>query len=141
MTRPPAGLWPRRAVLGAALVLTTSACGGSDGAPSDDRGGAGGVRGVTDVDVGCAPSAGTTTCPREPLRARLRFVRQDRRAPEVEVRTGEDGTFAVELPRGRYEVVPENLAAAPYPRADRLTVEVHEGEFTTITVTFDSGVR
>jgi len=81
------------------------------------------------------------TCPRRPLAARLRFVRQDREAPDVEIRTRADGTFTVELPPGRYEVVPDNLTGAPYPRANPTTFEVHKGGLTPITVMFDSGVR
>lgn len=59
----------------------------------------------------------------------------------MEIRTEEDGTFAVDLPAGRYEVLPENLTGTPYPRADPVTVEVREDRFTTISVRFESGVR
>jgi hypothetical protein len=93
------------------------------------------------VDAGCPPAPDATACPRRPLAARLRFLRLDYDAPPVEIRTGDDGTFTVELPPGRYEVVPDNLTGAPYPRADRMTVEVREGTSTRITVAFDSGVR
>jgi hypothetical protein len=125
-------------VLGAAVALVASACGGS----ADDGGtGSSGVRGTTDVDAGCPPSPATTACPRRPLAARLRFVRQDRSAPDVVILTGPDGAFTVDLPPGRYELVPDNLTGAPLPRADRRTVEVHQGEFTRVTVEFDSGVR
>jgi hypothetical protein len=143
LTHPAVRLWSRRAVLAAAFVLTASACSGrEDGRGSiDEQASSSGVKGVTDVDIGCPPSPDATPCPRRPLAARLRFIRRDRDAPDVEVRTGEDGTFTVELPPGRYEVVPDNLTGAPYPRADRMTVEVRQAEFTTITVMFDSGVR
>jgi hypothetical protein len=142
LTHPAARLWPRRAVLGAALVLTASACGreGERGS-TDEQASSSGVRGVTDVDIGCPPSPDATPCPRRPLAARLRFIRRDHDAPEVEIRTGDDGEFSVELPPGRYEVVPDNLTGAPFPRADRMTVEVRQETFTPITVMFDSGVR
>ena len=128
LTQPAVGHWSRRTFLGAALVLTASACGGrADEGDSTDEHESSGISGVADVDAGCPPSPDATACPRRPLRARLRFVRQDHHAPEVEVRTGEDGTFTVELPPGRYEVVPDNLTGAPYPRADRMTVEIRKG--------------
>jgi hypothetical protein len=127
--------------------LVVSACrSATDGGPADAGTVETGVQGVTDVDVGCPATRDAGACPRRPLAARLRFVRRDRdvRDPErrtVEVRTGEDGAFTVELPPGRYDVVPDNLVGAPYPRAEPVTVEVHEGTLTVITVSFDSGVR
>jgi len=141
-THPTARLWPRRAVLAAALVLAASACGSttSHGSTSEQARSSG-VNGVSTVDVGCPPSPDATSCPRRPLPARLRFTGQDRSAADVEIRTAEDGTFIVELPPGRYEVIPDNLTGTPYPRADQMTVEVREGQFMSITVMFDSGVR
>jgi hypothetical protein len=141
LTRPASRLWSRRAVLGGAIILTASACGSSTDRGSTKQAQSSGVRGVADVDVGCPPSPDTTPCPRRPLPARLRFVRRDRDAPDVEIRTAEDGTFTVDLPPGRYEVVPDNLTDTPYPQADRMTIEVRQGTITPITVTFDSGVR
>lgn len=142
MTHPAARLWSRRAVLAAGLVLTSSACSSrTDRNSTDDQAGSSGVEGVTNVDVGCPPTPDATPCPRRPLPARLRFVRQDGKAPDVEIRTGEDGTFTVELLPGRYQVVPDNLTGTPYPRANRMTVEVPAGGFAPITVMFDSGVR
>ena len=143
MNRPAVRQFSRRAFLGAALVLAAPACGGREdrGRSPDEQEQSCGLRGVADVDVGCPPSPDATVCPRRPLAARLRFVRLDHDAPDVEIRTGEDGTFTVELPPGRYEVVPDNLTGAPYPQADRMTVEVRQGTSTRITVAFDSGVR
>jgi hypothetical protein len=135
-------LLPRRTVLAAALALTTSACGrASNKRDPDEQGGPTGVNGVTNVDAGCPPSPDATPCPHQPLAAQLRFIRQDVDAPEVQIRTGDDGTFSVELSPGRYRVEPDNLTGAPYPDAHPRTVEVSAGQFTTITVTFDSGVR
>jgi hypothetical protein len=121
--------------------MTSGCASATEGGSADDRTERTGVRGVTDVDGGCPPTRDTETCPRRPLAARLRFVRQDRDAPDVEIRTRADGTFTVELPPGRYEVVPDNLTGAPYPQAHRMTLEVHKGRFTPLTVMFDSGVR
>lgn len=136
-------LLPRRTVLAAAFALATSACGrATDGHDAiDNSGGPTGVKGVTRVDGGCPPSPDATPCPYRPLAAELRFIRQDVDASETEIRTSDDGTFSVELPPGRYRVEPDNLTGAPYPDAHPQTVDVVAGEFTTITVTFDSGVR
>ena len=142
LTHQAARTWSRRAILGAALVLTSACLSPSNrGGSTTEQARPSGVNGVTDVDVGCPPSPDATSCPRRPLPARLRFIRQDRTAPDVEIRTAEDGTFTVELPPGRYEVIPDNLTGTPDPRADRMTVEVRKEQFTSITVMFDSGVR
>jgi hypothetical protein len=136
MSGAPARAWSRRAFLLAGLGLAVAAC-GSAGSPEAT----GVLTGVTDVDAGCPPTPDAGACPRRRLPALLRVVRLDHIRSDVEVRSAEDGTFRVELPAGRYEVVPENLTGTPYPRADPTTVEVREGTSTRITVAFDSGVR
>ena len=55
--------------------------------------------------------------------------------------TDVDGKFRIELAPGTYTMTPTNMSAAPMPSAYPVTFEVHRGEFTSITVRFDSGVR
>ncbi len=132
----------RSAAATAALLLAVAA--GCDGAADREPTGRtpdSGVSGVTLVDVGCPPSPDATDCPTRPLAARLRVVPRDADRPEVDVRTGSDGRFRVPLTPGTYELVPENLTGGPYPRGDRVEVEVRPGEYTAVSVPFDSGVR
>jgi len=133
----------RHAAVGAALMLLlATACNNTtDHGPADGAPARAGIKGVTNVDVGCSLTRRPSPCPRLPLPARLRILRQDRTAPEVQTQSGSDGAFAVDLHPGRYHVVPENLTGSPYPRAAPLTVEVPKGTFTEITIPFDSGVR
>ena len=124
------------------VVLTGGACARDAGdGPDGDPGAGSGVRGVTVVDAGCPPTVEQPACPTGPLAARLEFVAEGASEPTAAVDTAPDGTFSVDLAPGSYDVVPENLTGAPYPRADPVTVEVRPGSFTELTVRFDSGVR
>ena len=53
--------------------------------------------------------------------------------------TNADGLFRVELPPGAYTLVPQSPGRLP--RAGTQTVEVVSGQFTSVTVTYDSGIR
>ena len=134
--------WIRQGAAAAAIVLILAGCNNAaDGDPTDGGTSKTGIAGVTDVDVGCPVTRDSTPCPRQPLPARLQIMREDRSAPPLQIETGKDGGFEVELRAGRYRVVPENLAGTPYPKARPLTVEVTDGRVTSIKVPFDSGVR
>jgi len=57
------------------------------------------------------------------------------------VRSGADGTFLIELPPGRYIVEPTSRNQFVPPYASQQNVTVHEGEFTTIEIVYDTGIR
>jgi hypothetical protein len=103
--------------------------------------GAGGITGITVVDVGCTAAITTTTCPTRPLPARLRVIRPNSTNALAELRTHDDGTFAIMLPPGRYEIQSSNLSGTPFPSAQPLSVEVIDSQLTSIIIEFDSGVR
>jgi hypothetical protein len=51
------------------------------------------------------------------------------------------GAFRVDLPPGRYTLVPRPLEGVPFPTAGEQTVEVTEGRYTEVIVSYDSGIR
>ena len=58
------------------------------------------------------------------------------------VETGSDGRFRVSLPPGEYTVgPPPDQPRRRFPRGQEQTVKVLPGQFTRITVSFDSGMR
>jgi hypothetical protein len=57
------------------------------------------------------------------------------------VDTGADGRFKVSLPPGRYIIGPPRDSQRRLPRGMEVAVEVLAGRHTTVTVTFDSGMR
>ena len=82
---------------------------------------------------GCAP---------RPLVATVRISRSGARARADSVRSGSDGHFSVELSPGAYTVEGTPQPAGPFPRPPRpLQVRVSRGRFTTITLTYDTGIR
>jgi hypothetical protein len=103
--------------------------------------GAGGITGITVVDVGCPTVITATTCPTRPLPARLRVIRPNSTNVVAELQTHNDGTFTMMLPPGRYEIESSNLSGTPFPTAHPLSVEVIDGQLKSITIEFDSGVR
>jgi hypothetical protein len=52
-----------------------------------------------------------------------------------------DGSFIIKLPPGKYEVAPSNTAGSMLPYAAPFQVDVAEGEYTEVTVSYDSGIR
>jgi hypothetical protein len=82
---------------------------------------------------GCAP---------RPLAARLRIQRAGGHTRAKTVQAGSDGRFRVSLLPGTYTVRALRLGDSLLPRPPGpVRVQVRTGRFTTITVTYDSGIR
>lgn len=133
----------------AVLVLLTLAVGaalaglaacGSSAAPSQPPT-TSGVQGSAVVDAGCPVLRGASTCPDRPITARLtvRSAGSDRSLASVT--TDADGRFRIPMAPGSYVLHPANTTGAPVPLAPDLPFTVTADHFTTLTVTFDSGVR
>lgn len=119
-----------------ALVLLAVGCGEEPAAPRDS-----GVQGVTMVDGGCPPARDAPPCPDKPLPARIEVTRAGSDESVVTVNSGEDGRFRIALAPGDYTLHPVNLAGTPLPIAQPADVHVEANRFTTVEVSFDSGVR
>lgn len=118
-------------------MLLTVACSSAPRAPipSDT-----GVEGVTQIGPTCPVQRVDEPCPDRPVRAEIRVL-QDGNTVGV-VRSGEDGMFRVALRPGEYIIEASLLEQnALNPDAQPVTVTVRAGEFTRITIAFDSGIR
>jgi hypothetical protein len=93
------------------------------------------------VDIGCPVLENASACPLVPLRARITAVRPGSTQPAAVVESAADGAFSIGLQPGVYEIRGENLSSAPMPTAMPVSVTVRAGEYTPVTVVFDSGVR
>ena len=80
-------------------------------------------------------------CPDKPLACRLTVVNADSARTVATATSAENGRFRVALPPGHYVIRPENLTGAVVPVAQPLTVTVVAGRFTSVTISFDSGIR
>jgi hypothetical protein len=59
---------------------------------------------------------------------------------ETTVTTNEQGEFRQNLIPGEYQVIPKNPATL-FPRASEQKIAVQKGQFTTVNVTYDTGIR
>src|SRR5262249_57209385 len=57
------------------------------------------------------------------------------------VKTGADGRFRISLPPGSYLIGGPRDSRRRLPRAQEESVEVKPGNFSRVTITFDSGMR
>lgn len=79
-------------------------------------------------------------CPDSPYQALL-TVRSPEGREIVQVQTDEQGNFYIPLPPGKYVLHPESPEDSPFPHADEQTFVVYPGQFTTIMVLYDTGIR
>jgi hypothetical protein len=79
-------------------------------------------------------------CPDQPYQATLTVL--DRSGKQlITFQTDEDGAFRVPLSPGEYILQPETPEGMPLPRSDRQEFSVLPGQFTSIIVSYDSGIR
>jgi hypothetical protein len=74
-----------------------------------------------------------------PYQALITIKRVPAGTVSARVRSGADGRFSARLAAGRYLLIPRN--GKPYPRAPSQTVTVHRHKFTSVTISYDSGIR
>lgn len=120
----------------ALLLLGACAKGGGTGAGST---GDSGVRGQVVLGPSCPVELVDSPCPPRPLSTDIRVTRSGEEVTTV--RSGSDGTFTVALPPGDYLLQPTGFEQGNYPFAKPLSVTVKPGEFTTVTLTVDTGIR
>jgi hypothetical protein len=100
-----------------------------------------GIQGRTMVDAGSPMVYGRTPSPDRPLSARLTVTGEHDARSVAEATSDADGRFRIPLPPGTYVLHPANLTGSVVPAATPMTVTVAPGAFTSVTVSFDSGVR
>jgi hypothetical protein len=100
--------------------------------------GASGIQGQTLVGPTCPVARIDSPCPDRPYQATIVVLNQS--GTEVKrFDTNADGLFRVELPPGAYTLAPQSPGRLP--RAGKQTVQVTSDQFTSITITYDSGIR
>jgi hypothetical protein len=100
-----------------------------------------GVVGSSMVDGACPVLREGTPCPDRPLPARLTLTRRGSSEVRASAISGPDGRFRIPLPPGHYILRAANLTGAVLPASSPFDVDVQAGHYTTVTVSFDSGVR
>jgi hypothetical protein len=131
----------RRVCLIAAVIevaFFTAAC-----SATGNRGPASGISGRVVAGPTCPVETlpPQPRCAPRPLAATLRIRRTGGRGSTT-IRTGADGRFSLRLAAGSYVLRPLPRAGSPYPRPPGpLQVQVNRGRFTSVTITYDTGIR
>ncbi len=124
------GAWP-----GVAILLTLTACSTGD---LLGTGAAQGIEGIVLLGPQCPVQSLEDPCPDLPHQAWI-DVRRVGGSPITRIRSGQDGRFRVGLRPGQYVLDPES--GNPFPVASEQEVEVEEGVYTEVIVSFDTGIR
>lgn len=117
------------------LLVGVTACG--DAAllgPDADQG----VEGIALLGPQCPVQSEANPCPDLPYAASIVILDEDD-DPVTHVDAGSDGRFRVGLRPGRYTLVP--VSGQPFPTASPQAVDVPAGEWPSVTVQFDTGIR
>ena len=123
------------------LILISSAACSCTGLPSLEDSNSG-IQGVALAGPQCpvqGPGVGDE-CDDQPYQATI-IVRSENGSTEITRFTAEDdGTFRQPLPPGSYLLDPQ-AGENGFPFADDQLVTVTEGQFTEITILYDTGIR
>jgi hypothetical protein len=93
------------------------------------------------IDGGCPVIRAESPCPDRPVKAHLNILDAATGKVAATVDSDADGGFVVSLPPGRYLLRPDQMSGAPPRRPAPATVIVKPGQYTTVTIRFDSGIR
>ena len=99
-----------------------------------------GISGVVLIGPMCPVIRADEPCPDQPFAATL-LIRDSQGRELCSVASGEDGRFQVALPPGSYEMVPLAGGGSGLPFAAAQWVTVAFGQYTAVTITYDSGIR
>jgi hypothetical protein len=99
-----------------------------------------GITGVVLIGPMCPVMRADEPCPDRPFVATL-LIRDSQGREMCALSSGEDGYFRIGLPPGSYELVPGRDVAGGLPSATSQWVAVGTGQYTTVTVRYDSGIR
>ncbi len=102
-----------------------------------------GITGIIQAGPQC-PVIGPNSppdCQDKPLAATV-IVRSAATGLEItRFQSAADGTFSVPLPPGSYVLDPQPGSPSGFPHAAPQNVEVQAGQFTNVTIEYDTGIR
>jgi hypothetical protein len=99
---------------------------------------ASGIMGQVRIGPTCPVVQADSPCPDRPFQATITVLDHNRNQV-TQVQSDAQGKFRVAVPPGDYVLVPEQPDRVT--RADEQTVTVVSGQFTQVTITYDSGIR
>jgi len=115
------------------LIILLATCSFQEAAPAES-----GVEGQVSLGPMCPLVQAGQPCPNQPYQATLSVNGRDGRRI-AQVQTDPQGHFKVSLKPGSYILHPESPNVMPF--AAEQTFGVLAGQFTQLTVMYDSGIR
>jgi len=123
----------RPIILFVLLIFSLVSCSPATNAPADT-----GIEGQVFIGPTCPVEQVNHPCPDKPYQATL-SVLTPARTKILEFQTDAEGYFRITLASGDYILHPESPNIMPH--AAEQTFTVITGQFTRLTVTYDSGIR
>jgi hypothetical protein len=100
-----------------------------------------GIQGRATIGPQCPVEMAGSPCPDAPFAASI-AIRQVNGDPVLQTETGDDGRFHIPLPPGTYTIEAEPLQQGGIARMLPMDpVTVRSGVYTTVAISFDSGIR
>ena len=109
--------------------------------PATAAAGEAGISGLTVIRSGCPVARAEPACPEKPVAALLSVMRTSDGLVVSKVQSDTNGQFAVAVPPGSYLLRPIGLVGGPGHDALPVPIDVRAGQYTTVTVLVDSGLR
>jgi hypothetical protein len=103
-----------------------------------DVSGNSGIEGQVLIGPVCPAYKDDETCENEPYQATISVLDKSEQLIK-RFNTNEEGFFQVNLEPGTYILRPES--PGQLPRADKQVITVIQGEYLTVNITYDSGIR
>jgi len=100
-----------------------------------------GIEGTVTIGPQCPVERADSPCPDRPLAAEIRFVERVSGRVVTTARSGSDGRFRVSLPPGAYTLEPVSPSSSGIPFGKPVEATVRAHAYTTVDVSFDSGIR
>jgi hypothetical protein len=97
-----------------------------------------GITGEVRIGPTCPVERPGKVCER-PYQATITIRREPAHSRVARVQSSASGHFRIALAPGRYLLTPQN--GRPYPRSSPQIATVHSHRYTTVRISYDSGIR
>ena len=127
----------------ALTALLLAACGGGAGAPSSTPGaGNSGIEGQALAGPTCPVERVGSPCPERPVPdAAVEVWNAAHTEKILTFATDAQGRFRVALAPGDYNLDPQRIDAQQFPVPHPQNITVRDGQFTQVTIEYDTGIR
>jgi hypothetical protein len=100
-----------------------------------------GIVGLVQIGPNCPVVQSERPCPDRPFAASIMVTHVADGRQVLTVHSGQDGTFRVPLAPGTYRLVPHSPNPGAPPYAEPQTVTVEAGQYVSVVIKYDSGIR